>query len=150
MRKLALVLATAATLAVTVVATTSSAHARYYGYGPGIFGGLLAGALIAGIASSAYGYGPGYGYFGGYYPAYYGGYHPAYYGGYYHRILRRPRVQAALLRLQTRLRAQIRLLWRSSSLRWLASRLASLIILRSLRRIRSSATIVPDQHASSR
>jgi hypothetical protein len=44
---------------------------------------LVAGALIAGIASSAYGYGPGYGYYGGYYPAYYGGYYPAYYGGYY-------------------------------------------------------------------
>ena len=80
MKKLALVLATAATLAVTVVATPSPAHARYYGYGPDIFGGLLAGALIAGIASSAYGYGPGYGYYGGYYPAYYGGYYPAYYG----------------------------------------------------------------------
>jgi hypothetical protein len=83
MKKLALVLATAATLAVTVVATPSPAHARYYGYGPDIFGGLLAGALIAGIASSAYGYGPGYGYYGGYYPPYYGGYYPAYYGGYY-------------------------------------------------------------------
>ena len=70
MRKLALVFATAATLAVTAVATLSPAHARYYGYGPGIFGGLVAGALIAGIASSAYGYGPGY--YGGY-PAYYGG-----------------------------------------------------------------------------
>jgi hypothetical protein len=69
MRKLGLVLATAATLAVTAVATPSPAHARYYGhygYGPGIVGGLVAGALIAGIASSAYGYGPGYGYYGGY------------------------------------------------------------------------------------
>ena len=72
MRKLALVLATAATLAATAVATPSPAHARYrhYGYGPGIFGGLVAGALIASIASSAYAYGPGYGYYGGYYPAY--------------------------------------------------------------------------------
>ncbi len=83
MRKLALVLTTAATLAVTVVATPSPAHARYYGYGPGIFAGLVAGALIAGIASSAYGYEPGYGYYGGFYPAYYGGNYPAYYGGYY-------------------------------------------------------------------
>ena len=57
MRKFALVLATAATLAVTAVATAPPAHARYYGYGPGIVGGLVAGALIAGIASSAYGYG---------------------------------------------------------------------------------------------
>jgi hypothetical protein len=59
---------------------------------------LIAGAVIGGIASSAYGYGPGYGYYGpgygyygGYAPAYYGGYSgyydggyaPAYYGGYY-------------------------------------------------------------------
>jgi hypothetical protein len=79
MRKLALVLATSATLVVSAVATPSPAHARCYGCG--IAGGLLAGALIAGIASSAYAYGPGYGYYG--YPAYYGGYDPAYYGGYY-------------------------------------------------------------------
>ena len=51
MKKLALVLATAATLAVTVVATPSPAHARYYGYGPDIFGGLLAGALIHGVVA---------------------------------------------------------------------------------------------------
>lgn len=70
----------AVTLAVTAVASPSPAHARYYHYGPGIVGGLLAGALIAGIASSAYAYGPGYGYYGG--PAYYGGYYPSYYGGY--------------------------------------------------------------------
>jgi hypothetical protein len=44
---------------------------------------------IGGLASSAYAYGPGYGYYGGYAPAYYGydyapayGYAPAYYGGY--------------------------------------------------------------------
>jgi hypothetical protein len=50
---------------------------------------LLAGAVIGGIASSAYGgygygYGPGYGYYdGGYAPAYYGGgYGGDYYGGY--------------------------------------------------------------------
>ena len=83
MRKPALVLVTAAALAMVAVASPSPAHARYYGYGPGIVGGLVAGALIAGIASSAYGYGPGYGYYGGYYPGYYGGYYPAYYGGYY-------------------------------------------------------------------
>ena len=52
MRKLALALAIVATLAVTVVATPSPAHARYYGYVPGIFGGLLAGALAAEGASS--------------------------------------------------------------------------------------------------
>jgi Cyclic nucleotide-binding domain len=49
---------------------------------PGIAGGLIAGALIGGLASNAYGYGPGYGYYGGYAPGYYGGYAPAYYGGY--------------------------------------------------------------------
>ena len=54
MRKLALVLVTATTLAMAAVASPSPAHARYYGYGPGIVGGLVAGALIAGIASSAY------------------------------------------------------------------------------------------------
>ena len=48
--------------------------------------------MIGGLASNAYAYGPGYGYYGGgYAPAYYGGYSgyygggyaPAYYGGYY-------------------------------------------------------------------
>jgi hypothetical protein len=69
-----------------------------WGWGPGLAGGLIAGAVIGGIASSAYAYGPGYGYYGGpgygyyggyapayggYAPAYYqGGYAPAYYGGY--------------------------------------------------------------------
>ena len=54
--------------------------------GKGNFGWFLAGAVIGGIASSAYAYGPGYGYYGGYpgyYGGYYGGYSPAYYGGYY-------------------------------------------------------------------
>jgi hypothetical protein len=46
------------------------------GFGPGLFGGLVAGALIGGLASNAYGYGPGYGYYGGYGPGYYGGYAP--------------------------------------------------------------------------
>jgi hypothetical protein len=63
-----------------------------------VAGGLIAGAVIGGLASNAYAYGPGYGYYGpgygyygGYAPAYYGGYDgyygdgysPAYYGGYY-------------------------------------------------------------------
>ncbi len=43
---------------------------------------MIAGAVIGGIASNAYGYGPGYCYYGGYAPGYYGGYFPAYYGGY--------------------------------------------------------------------
>src|SRR3981081_4494894 len=79
MKKTALVLATAATLGLSAVAA-APAEARG-GFGPGLAGGLLAGAVIGGIASSAYAYGPGYGYYGGYAPAYYGGYAPAY-GGY--------------------------------------------------------------------
>ena len=79
MRKAPLVLALAATLGLTAVAAPSPAEARH-GFFPGLAGGLLAGAVIGGIASSAYAYGPGYGYGG--YPAYYGGYAPAYYGGY--------------------------------------------------------------------
>jgi hypothetical protein len=93
-KKNALVLATAAVLGVSAVAAPSPAEARWRGggWGPGIAGGLIAGAVIGGIASSAYGYGPGYGYgygpgygyYGGYAPAYYGGgYAPAYYGGGY-------------------------------------------------------------------
>jgi hypothetical protein len=81
MRKAALIVATAATLAVAAVGTPAPAEARG-GFGPGLFGGLVAGALIGGLASNAYGYGPGYGYYGGYGPGYYGGYAPAYYGGY--------------------------------------------------------------------
>jgi hypothetical protein len=92
MRKAALVLATAATLAATAVVAPAPAEARG-GFGPGLVGELFAGALIGGLASSAYAYGPGYGYYGGYAPAYYdydyddyapayyGGYAPAYYGG---------------------------------------------------------------------
>src|SRR3979490_3430779 len=85
MRRAALILATTATLAVTAVTTPAPAEA-HDGFGPGLAGGLIAGALIGGLALNAYGYGPGYGYAPGYYddyaPAYYGGYAPAYYGGY--------------------------------------------------------------------
>ena len=52
------------------------------GWGPGLAGGLIAGAVIGGIASNAYAYGPGYGYYGGPGYGYGGGYAPAYYGGY--------------------------------------------------------------------
>ena len=102
MRKALLILALAAVLGLTAVAAPSPAEARWRGGGffPGIAGGLLAGAVIGGIASNAYAYGPGYGYYGpgygyygggyapayyggGYAPAYYGGYAPGYYGGYY-------------------------------------------------------------------
>jgi hypothetical protein len=69
MTKTALVLGTVATLAAATVAAPAPAEARG-GIGPFI-GGLAAGALIAGVATNAYAYGPGYGYYGG--PAYYGG-----------------------------------------------------------------------------
>jgi len=85
MRKAPLVLALAAVLGLTTVTAPSPAEARWRGGGffPAVAGGLLAGAVIGGIASNAYGYGPGYGYYGGYGPGYYGGgYAPAYYGGY--------------------------------------------------------------------
>ena len=87
MNKTALVLATVGTLGVSAVAAPTPAEARWRGgFGPALAGGLIAGALFGGLASSAYAYGPGYGYYGpgyGYYgyPRYYGGgYAPAYYG----------------------------------------------------------------------
>src|ERR1700722_17723364 len=92
MKKAVFALATAATLGVTALMTPSPAQAWRggWGWGPGLAGGLIAGAVIGGIASSAYAYGPrygyyggpGYGYYGGYAPAY-GGYAPAYYNGGY-------------------------------------------------------------------
>jgi hypothetical protein len=82
MKKTALVLATAGVLGLSAVAAPTPAGARWRGgFGPALAGGLIAGAVISGIASSAYAYGPGYGYYDGY-PGYYGGYAPAYYGGY--------------------------------------------------------------------
>lgn len=89
MRKAPLVLALAATLGLATVAAPAPAEAHWRGGGffPAVAGGLIAGAVIGGIASNAYAYGPGYGYYGGYGPRYYGGYYggyaPAYYGGYY-------------------------------------------------------------------
>jgi hypothetical protein len=85
MRKAPLVLAAAAILGLTAVTAPSPAEARWRGGGffPAVAGGLIAGAVIGGLASNAYAYGPGYGYYGGYGPGYYGGYYrPAYYGGY--------------------------------------------------------------------
>ena len=79
MRKLALIAATAGSLALSAVAAPAEARG---GFGPGLAGGLIAGAVIGGIASNAYAYGP-YGYYGGYGPRYYGGYAPVYYGGGY-------------------------------------------------------------------
>jgi hypothetical protein len=80
MKKTAVVFSAAALMTMTAVSTPTPAEARGgWGWGAGIAGGLLAGALIGGLASSAYGYGPGYGYYGPGY-GYYGGYAPAYYG----------------------------------------------------------------------
>ena len=85
MRKAPLVMAAAAILGLTAVTAPSPAEAHWRGRGffPAVAGGLIAGAVIGGLASNAYAYGPGYGYYGGYGPRYYGGYAPAYYGGYY-------------------------------------------------------------------
>jgi hypothetical protein len=88
MKKTAIAIGTIAALA---VASAAPAEARR-GFGPGLIGGLAAGAILAGAASSAYAYGPGYGYYGrpyGYYPrrAYYrpAYYRPAYYRPAYYR-----------------------------------------------------------------
>jgi hypothetical protein len=86
MRKAHLTLAAAATLGLATIAAPAPAEARWGhwhggGFFPAVAGGLIAGAVIGGLASNAYAYGPGYGYYGGY--PYYGGYTPAYYGGYY-------------------------------------------------------------------
>ena len=91
MRKAPLVLAAAAVVGLTAVAAPSSAKAHWRGGGwgdggffPAVAGGLIAGAVIGGIASNAYAYSPGYGYYDGYGSGYYGGgYAPAYYGGSY-------------------------------------------------------------------
>ncbi|MCP1768425.1 MULTISPECIES: hypothetical protein [Bradyrhizobium] len=66
-------------LGLASVASISPAEAHWRGgWAPGIAGGLIAGAVIGGLAASAYGWGPGYGYYGG--PGYY---RAGYYGGPY-------------------------------------------------------------------
>ena len=66
MRKAIMAMATAATVGFTTLATTSPAEAiGEVGRGagvPGLAAGLIGAAVIGGIASSAYAYGPGYGY----------------------------------------------------------------------------------------
>jgi hypothetical protein len=85
MRKTALMMLAAGSIAFASIAAPTKADARCYGCWAGA--AIAAGVVGAAIASSAYGY-PGYGYgypAYGYAPAYgYGyGYAPAYYGGYY-------------------------------------------------------------------
>jgi hypothetical protein len=84
MKKIAMAALMAGTLGVSSIAATSPAEAQWRGWGPGLAGGLVAGAVIGGLATSAYGWGPGYGYYS-YGPGYYGaGYYGAgYYGGPY-------------------------------------------------------------------
>ena len=79
--KKAVVVFAAAALSMTAVCSPESAEARRgWGWGP-VAGGLLAGAVIGGLASSAYGYGPGYGYYGPGYGGYaYDRYGPGGYG----------------------------------------------------------------------
>ncbi|MGY4600478.1 MULTISPECIES: hypothetical protein [unclassified Bradyrhizobium] len=63
MKKIAMSALMVGALGLSSVATISPAEAHWRGgWGPGIAGGLLAGAVIGGLASSAYGWGPGYGY----------------------------------------------------------------------------------------
>ena len=98
MKKAVLALVAAATIGTTALMAPSPAHAWRggWGWGPGLAGGLIAGAVIGGIASSAYAYGPGYGYYGGPGYGYYGGYGPAYYGGGYAPAYYTPAVGAPM------------------------------------------------------
>jgi hypothetical protein len=85
MKGSSVICATVGALALAGIATTMPAEARG-GFGPGLAGAAVGGAIVAGAASSAYAYGPGpayaydsYDYDGG--PGYYG----APYGGRYSR-----------------------------------------------------------------
>jgi len=75
--------ATVGALALAAVATTMPAQAR--GFGPAIAGAAVGGAIAAGVASSAYAYGPGPAYDA--YDSYDAGpiYYGAPYGGRYNR-----------------------------------------------------------------
>jgi len=76
--KPAIVLMTVGALALAAIASPDPAEARGR-FGPAFAGGLVAGAIIGGLASSAYAWGPGYGYSGVYAPNY-GVYAPSYNG----------------------------------------------------------------------
>jgi hypothetical protein len=85
MTRLLTILAAGTALAVVSIAAPTTAEARWRGGGvaAGVIGGIAAGAIIAGAASSSY-YGPGYAYDPGYaYPPSYAYEGPAYYGGGY-------------------------------------------------------------------
>src|SRR4051812_50191518 len=102
-KKAAFALAAAVVVGVTSLAAPSPAEARWrgggWGWGPGIAGGLIGAAVIGGLASSAYAYGPGYGYYGGLAP---GGFRhdysppvfwlppPHFFGGTPHKHIPRP------------------------------------------------------------
>jgi len=73
MSKTLTALATAATLAVAVLAAPQPVQAHHGGIAAGIIGGLAAGAILGAAVS-----GPYYGYYG---PGYYYGPGPVYYGG---------------------------------------------------------------------
>ena len=86
MKKTVMALVAATTIGLTSLGVPSQAEAHWRGggWGPGLAGGLIGAAVIGGLASSAYGYGPGYGYYSGPGYGYYdGGYAPVTYGGYY-------------------------------------------------------------------
>jgi hypothetical protein len=79
MKRSSAIFATVGALALAGIATTLPAQAR--GFGPGLAGAVVGGAIVAGAASSAYAYGPGPGYYDSY--AYDAG--PGYYGAPYGR-----------------------------------------------------------------
>ena len=109
MKNAAVVFSAAAVMAMTAVSVPTPVEARGgWGWGPGIAGGLIAGALIGGLASNAYGYGYGPGYYG-------------YYGGTRTRLLilrrLRPRLLGricpGLLRLLISIECAVRLMMRA-------------------------------------
>jgi hypothetical protein len=81
-RKAPFILATAGALLLTGIAMPQPAEAWRGRFGPGIAGGLVAGAIIGGLAaSSVYAWDPGYAYYGpAYGPVYGPAYGPVYYG----------------------------------------------------------------------
>jgi hypothetical protein len=79
MKRSSVICATVGALALAAISTTMPAQARG-GFGPGLAGAAIGGAIVAGAASSAYAYGPGPAYA---YDSYDSG--PAYYGAPYSR-----------------------------------------------------------------